>query len=354
VLITAGVGSALVAQRLLSDAVVCRVRRAGDGALRTVVVGSAPVARELLRTRALDDPATFSLLGYVDVAPRPEADALGDLAELVQVIDSHRVDTLVLSGDCDGEVCEAVLNVADAAGCHVLVAPHWTQAGNIEPTLIWQRGTPLFALTRPGLRGQQLILKRAFDLAAASVALVVLAPVLLVIAIAVRLSSPGPILFSQTRVGLGGRHFRIYKFRSMMADAESRRAELLSQSMYADERLFKIRDDPRTTTLGRFLRRTSLDELPQLWNVVRGDMSLVGPRPPVPDEVSLYNEHHYSRFSMKPGITGPWQVNGRNTITDFEHVVRIEKEYMRQWTFWKDLEILLKTVFVVLRMEGAH
>jgi lipopolysaccharide/colanic/teichoic acid biosynthesis glycosyltransferase len=124
--------------------------------------------------------------------------------------------------------------------------------------------------------------------------------------------------------------------------------------MYGDLRLFKVKNDPRVTRIGGFLRRTSLDELPQLWNVLRGDMSLVGPRPPLPCEVELYEEHHYTRFDMRPGITGPWQVSGRNRITDFDAVLQLEFGYLRQWSIWKDFGILLRTVPEVLKMKGAH
>ena len=140
----------------------------------------------------------------------------------------------------------------------------------------------------------------------------------------------------------------------MVHDAEARRDGLEQDSLYNDQRLFKLKNDPRVTRIGLFLRRTSLDELPQLWNVLTGDMSLVGPRPPLPAEVDLYEEHHYTRFDVKPGMTGPWQVNGRNLITDFEEIIRLETEYIRGWTIWKDLGLLLRTVPVVLFMRGAH
>jgi lipopolysaccharide/colanic/teichoic acid biosynthesis glycosyltransferase len=170
----------------------------------------------------------------------------------------------------------------------------------------------------------------------------------------VKLSSPGPIFFRQRRVGRAGKAFWIYKFRSMQRDAERQRAELQSRNVYEDVRLFKIRDDPRVTAVGAFLRRSSLDELPQLWNVLRGEMSLVGPRPPVLSEVALYEEHEYSRFEMRPGMTGPWQVNGRNRITSFAEVIRLETDYMRNWSMWKDCSILFRTLPAVFKMDGAH
>ena len=145
----------------------------------------------------------------------------------------------------------------------------------------------------------------------------------------------------------------MYKFRSMVQNAEELKARLAAQSIYADARLFKVRNDPRVTRLGRFLRRSSIDELPQLWNVLRGEMSMVGPRPPLASEVETYEEHNYTRFDMKPGITGPWQVSGRNRITSFDEIVALETEYLTDWSLLKDFTILMKTVPTVLSMNGA-
>jgi lipopolysaccharide/colanic/teichoic acid biosynthesis glycosyltransferase len=204
------------------------------------------------------------------------------------------------------------------------------------------------------LKGWQFAVKRGVDIIGATIGLLVLSPVLTVLSILVWLQSRGPVFFTQERVGQGGSRFRIIKFRTMVDGAEKRRDELLSRSVYHDARLFKMRDDPRMTWVGRWLRRTSLDELPQLINVLRGDMSLVGPRPPLPSEVALYEEHHYARFDVKPGITGPWQVAGRNDITDFEHVIRLETEYIRHWSIGRDVIMLLRTVPALLNMRGAH
>jgi exopolysaccharide biosynthesis polyprenyl glycosylphosphotransferase len=261
---------------------------------------------------------------------------------------------VIFTGHIDEHLFSELLVIADAAGCNVYtLARPATITGHV-PQLVWLRGVPLVQLTRPGAQGQQLVVKRAVDLAVAAAGLVVLAPLLAVVACAVRLSSPGPVIFRQRRVGAGGRLFDILKFRSMVDGADAQRGELTAQSIYEDGRLFKLPLDPRVTGVGRFIRRTSLDELPQLWNVLRGEMSLVGPRPPLPSEVALYEEHHYSRFDMKPGITGPWQVNGRNRVTDFDEVIRLETAYLRRWMIWKDFAILLRTIPVVLRMDGAH
>jgi lipopolysaccharide/colanic/teichoic acid biosynthesis glycosyltransferase len=204
------------------------------------------------------------------------------------------------------------------------------------------------------LDDSQLATKRVVDVVLGVAALVALFPLFLLVAGAVKLTSAGPVVFRQRRVGLGGKTFDILKFRSMTVDAEARQSELQGLSVYGDPRLFKVADDPRVTPIGRFLRKASLDELPQLFNVLRGEMSLVGPRPPTTEEVALYEAHHYCRFDVKPGITGPWQVGGRNKITDFEAVIRLEQDYMRNWSTAVDLKILLKTIPAVLRMDGAH
>jgi lipopolysaccharide/colanic/teichoic acid biosynthesis glycosyltransferase len=192
------------------------------------------------------------------------------------------------------------------------------------------------------------------DIIGAAVGLALLSPLFVLLIILVKLDSAGPAFFRQERIGRGGRPFRIVKFRTMVIDAERKRDELLALSLYKDGRLFKIPDDPRVTRIGGWLRRTSLDELPQLFNVLLGEMSLVGPRPPVPSEVALYEARHYDRFDVKPGLSGPWQVNGRNRITDFEEILRLERAYIRQWSLLSDFGILLRTIPAVLRVREAH
>lgn len=195
--------------------------------------------------------------------------------------------------------------------------------------------------------------KRLIDVTGSLVGMVLLSPLLLGIALAVKLTSPGPVIFSQVRVGRYGRHFRFYKFRSMYIDAEARKAELLSQNESKDGVIFKMKDDPRITRVGRFLRRTSLDELPQLWNVFIGDMSLVGPRPPVPSEVAEYTLEDRKRLDVIPGITCLWQIKGRSEIP-FNEQVRLDKEYILAPGFWKDVKILLKTIPAIIGGKGAY
>jgi len=197
------------------------------------------------------------------------------------------------------------------------------------------------------------VVKRAIDIVGSAVGMVLLSPVYLAIAVAVKATSPGPVFFSQVRVGRYGRHFRFYKFRSMRQDAEALKKDLLAKNESKDGVIFKMKDDPRITKVGRFLRRTSLDELPQLWNVFIGDMSLVGPRPPVPKEVQEYTLEDRKRLDVIPGITCLWQIKGRSEIP-FHEQVRLDKEYIRSSGIWNDIVILLKTIPAIIGGKGAY
>ena len=197
------------------------------------------------------------------------------------------------------------------------------------------------------------VVKRALDIVVSALGMILLAPVFLAIAIAVKLSSPGPVFFSQVRVGRYGRHFNFYKFRSMRQDAEALKDGLKGRNESKDGVIFKMKDDPRITKVGRFLRRTSLDELPQLWNVFIGDMSLVGPRPPVPSEVQEYTLEDRKRLDVIPGITCLWQIKGRSEIP-FHEQVRLDKEYILAPGIWKDVVILLKTIPAIIGGKGAY
>lgn len=196
-----------------------------------------------------------------------------------------------------------------------------------------------------------VIAKRFIDIIGSIIGLLICGLVSIVLVPVIR-KDGGPAIFSQTRIGKNGRHFTFYKFRSMCVDAEKKKQELLAQNTMQGG-MFKVDDDPRITKIGRFIRKTSLDELPQFWNVLMGDMSLVGTRPPTVDEYEKYTPEQKRRLSFKPGITGLWQVSGRSTITDFNDVVKLDVAYIDDWTIWKDIEILLKTVKVVFMREGA-
>lgn len=199
---------------------------------------------------------------------------------------------------------------------------------------------------------KQLVLKRIMDICGSVIGLIITAVVAVFLAPILYIESPGPIFFKQKRVGKNGRYFYIYKFRSMYKDAEERKKELMDQNEM-NGLMFKMTDDPRITKVGKFIRKTSIDELPQFWNVLKGDMSLVGTRPPTVDEFKHYETYHKRRLSTKPGITGLWQVSGRSNIDNFEEVVKLDLEYIDNWSVWQDIKILCKTVMVVFKRGGA-
>ena len=211
----------------------------------------------------------------------------------------------------------------------------------------------------------QVLAKRALDILGGLVGCILTGLICIFVAPTIYISSPGPIFFSQVRIGQNGKPFKMYKFRSMYMDAEERKAELMAQNKMSDSRMFKLDFDPRVignkilpdgrhkTGVGEFIRKTSLDEFPQFWNVLKGDMSLVGTRPILQDELEQYELHHRARIAIKPGITGMWQVSGRSDITDFEEVVRLDTEYISNWNFGLDIKILLQTVKTVLKREGS-
>lgn len=212
---------------------------------------------------------------------------------------------------------------------------------------------------------KQLMLKRLMDIAGGLVGCILTGIICVFVGPAIYIASPGPIFFAQERVGKNGKKFKMYKFRSMYMDAEERKAELMKDNKLGDGKMFKLDFDPRVignkilpdgthkTGIGDFIRRTSLDEFPQFFNVLKGDMSIIGTRPPLISETSLYELHHRARLAIKPGITGMWQVSGRSDITDFEEVVRLDKEYIENWNIGMDIKILFKTVLVVFRKEGS-
>jgi exopolysaccharide biosynthesis polyprenyl glycosylphosphotransferase len=212
---------------------------------------------------------------------------------------------------------------------------------------------PTFISQTVELDPDQMIFKRIFDVCGSLIGMVALIFVYPFLALLIKLTSPGPVFFRQVRVGKNGKRFVIYKFRSMTVDAEDKKHELTDENE-CNGAIFKIKDDPRITPIGRIIRKFSLDELPQFINVLRGEMSLVGTRPPTPDEVSQYERWHHRRISIKPGITGMWQASGRNAIKDFNDIVRLDLQYIDSWSIWLDINILFKTFFIVFRRNLAY
>jgi exopolysaccharide biosynthesis polyprenyl glycosylphosphotransferase len=213
---------------------------------------------------------------------------------------------------------------------------------------------PVLTFNTVTLNPFQKTAKRTMDIAGALIGILITTISAIFIVPAIKLDSPGPVIFKQKRVGRNGRVFNLYKFRTMCVDAEAKKEELHARNQYKNGLMFKIKEDPRITQVGSFLRKTSLDELPQFFNVLRGDMSLVGTRPPTLEEFSQYELEHIRRMSIKPGVTGAWQVSGRSAVTDFDEVVALDVWYIDNWSIWLDICILLKTVGQITKMDAAY
>jgi exopolysaccharide biosynthesis polyprenyl glycosylphosphotransferase len=332
----------LLAGRNLARRHLIKQRRAGRAVHRVVAVGDE-AAVEHLRAQLLRAPnAGYSVVGGIggDVDVRSAVrDADGDAVAVTPSRDVSTQRLREISWELEGTGVELVLvpSLTDVAGPRITVNP--------------VGGLSLLHVNAPEFLGWRRIVKHSLDRALAVAGLLVLSPVLLVVALLVRFTSDGPALFRQRRSGEHEREFRVYKFRTMYADAEERRRGL-DDANETDGRLFKIRQDPRVTPIGRFLRRTSIDELPQLINVVRGEMSLVGPRP-LPIENGAFEGHERRRLLVRPGITGLWQVSGRSDLS-WEDSVRLDLYYVENWSITLDLMILARTLAVVVRGSGAY
>jgi exopolysaccharide biosynthesis polyprenyl glycosylphosphotransferase len=279
---------------------------------------------------------------------------VGSLSTVTQAMQEVRADTLAVAASpgINGEALRRLSYELEGTGVDLLVAPALTNVAGTRISIRPVAGLPLLHVDEPELTGARKLVKTGFDVSTALILTVLLLPLLLGISLVVGATSRGPVLFKQIRVGRDGDLFCVWKFRTMNHDAEARRAQLEKFNEH-DGVLFKIRDDPRITTVGRFLRKYSLDELPQLVNVLRGDMSLVGPRPPLPSEVEQYEGHAHRRLLVKPGITGLWQVSGRSNLS-WEDTVRLDLQYVENWSLGLDLMVLAKTVLTVIRGSGAY
>jgi len=295
----------------------------------------------------------YRVAGYVATEADGDGAFLGTIDTLPVVIDAHDAEAVVVCADLPASRINDLIEQCLHSGCQVLFPARAVRVYGLRPTLVWHHDQPFFELGSPVLKARALISKRIVDVVVSTIMLVLLSPLLLAIAIAIRLDSPGSPIFFQNRAGLGGKRFRMIKFRTMREGADAAKQDLAHLNHTGDTRLFKIRDDPRTTRFGRMLRRWSLDELPQFVNVLIGEMSLIGPRPFFESDFQDYDDHHFRRLDAKPGITGLWQVSGRSELVDFEDVVFLDRQYIEQWSFWLDISILFRTIPAVLRRTGA-
>jgi exopolysaccharide biosynthesis polyprenyl glycosylphosphotransferase len=326
---------------------------------RAVIVGSGVVAGQLVEKFRTNEQYGIIPIGLVDDAPHeigtPDLPRLGSLSDLDQVIREYSVDRVVIAFSRAGH--EELLHCIRACRDHgvaVDVVPRLFEFLDGVRALDQVGGLPLLSIGAPQLARSSRIAKRFLDILSSGLLILLLLPLIAVIAVAIKLESRGPVLFRQPRVGQGHRFFGMLKFRSMYRDAEDRKGEVLYMNENGDGVMFKIRNDPRVTRVGRVLRRLSLDELPQLFNVLTGDMSLVGPRPLIPSETDALNgDWQARRLDLRPGMTGPWQIQGRSE-TPFQEMIRLDYQYVAGWSLARDVEILLATVPAVLAGRGAY
>jgi exopolysaccharide biosynthesis polyprenyl glycosylphosphotransferase len=336
-----------------------RLRSQGACMQRVVAVGHAPAVADLVATLRREKYNGLNVVGAClagrsmlhEIDGVPVFGGLGNVSRAVHQLEADTVAVLACP-EMSGIRLRELAWELEATGTDLCVAPALIDVAGPRTTIRPVAGLPLLQLDHPELAGGKQMIKTGFDRVAAGLALVLLAPVFVAIAVAIRLDDRGPVFFRQTRVGRDGQTFRLFKFRTMVVDAEQRKRELEALNEGAGV-LFKMRRDPRVTKVGAGLRRWSLDELPQLFNVLKGDMSLVGPRPALPPEVARYGDHMRRRLAVKPGITGLWQVSGRSGLS-WEEAFRLDLRYVDNWSIMLDLQILWKTLSAVRGGAGAY
>ncbi|MFN3485446.1 MAG: sugar transferase [Planctomycetota bacterium] len=345
--------------RMAAVSVAHHQRKRGYDRVYVLVAGTGKAARRHVDRLRAHPEWGVEVRGVLSEGPRLALDAVagvpvrGTLADLPDLLRREVVDEVhfAVSRRTLERLDEAV-RACDEMGITIRVVLGLFDRLNSRPALESLEGTPLLTLSSTPRDAAALLVKRIFDVVVSAVALVAASPIMLAAALAIKITSPdGPVIFRQKRSGMNGRVFTLYKFRTMVPNAEALKAALESKNEM-DGPVFKIRNDPRVTRVGRILRKLSIDELPQLWNVLRGDMSIVGPRPPIPAEVERYERWQRRRLSMRPGITCIWQVSGRNAI-DFKRWMEMDLEYIDNWSLALDFKILLKTIPAVLSSRGA-
>ncbi len=332
----------------------------GIGREHLLVVGGTGLGRQVMDGIVAQPFLGYALVGYLeDETPPPNGRPivhfrhLGPIRSLETFVHSGTIDQVIIALPFwEHHRLPELVEICRAADVDFRVAPDLYELSFDRVDVGNLSGIPLIGVKELSLKGWNLVMKRIMDVLIVALIAPAVLPLTALIALAIRRDSPGPAIFKQQRIGRDGRIFTVYKFRTMYLDAEARKADLAALNE-ADGPIFKIADDPRITRIGRFLRRTSLDELPQFWNVVRGDLSLVGPRPPTPEEVAQYEEWHKRRLQVTPGMTGLWQVLGRSD-TSFDEMIRLDIYYAENWTPGMDLRILLQTIPAVLSGRGAY
>ena len=349
----------LLFERFCIRRTVGRLRERGRLCHRAVVVGPAANVSDLLRILRRESWTGYGIVGVC--IPEDFRDSwshdvpiLGVIGDLADVVRRENADTVVVTGGSYHSAADLrrVSWELEGADVDLLVAPTLTEVAGPRVRMRHVAGLPLVHVAEPPISKARGPVKRVFDVIGGSLLILACSPLLIALALAIRLHDGGPAFYRQTRVGVMGRHFSMVKFRSMIPDADSVRPDLAAHND-VDGVLFKMKEDPRVTPIGRFLRKHSLDELPQLFNVVRGEMSLVGPRPALPEEVAGYEADVRRRLLVQPGLTGLWQVSGRSDLS-WEEAIRLDLYYVDNWSMMTDLVILAKTAGAVVRPQGAY
>ena len=336
-----------------------RMRKRGYGVQRVLIVGAGETGRMIMRNTAAQPELGYQVVGFVDDKPERgnknlgRFRGLGSTDQIEEIIKEQAVDVVFIALPwLYHRKILGIIGQCERLKVPVRIVPDLFQMSLSQVDIDDLNGIPLIGTKPVSLKGWNLALKRALDVLVSSLALLLFSPLLLIIAALIKLDSPGPAIFKQTRIGRGGRKFTVFKFRTMRVGAEQE-VESLRSLNDAVGALFKIREDPRCTKLGRFLRRRSLDELPQLYNVLRGEMSMVGPRPQLVGEVEQYQSWHKKRLETWPGMTGLWQVSGRSDLS-FDDMVLLDIYYVENWSLLLDLRIALRTIPTIMLGIGAY
>ena len=336
-----------------------RQRSSGLNMLSVVAVGHEPAVAGLIFELRRERYHGLTVVGACVAQPSGCSEVAGvpvcgGLDDVTAAVDKYGADTVAVLAcpEMDGIRLRSLAWELEKTGTDLCVSPALLDVAGPRTTIRPTAGLTLLHVDHPQLTGLRLVIKDLFDRCVAAAGLILVFPLMALLGVTIWLHDRGPVLFTQVRVGKDGRMFRIYKFRTMVVDAEARKEQLLT-SNDSDGALFKLRNDPRVTAVGAHLRRWSIDELPQLLNVLRGDMSLVGPRPALPDEAAKYADHVRRRLVVKPGLTGLWQVNGRSDLT-WDESVRLDLRYVENWSFALDLQIMWKTISALIRRSGAY
>jgi exopolysaccharide biosynthesis polyprenyl glycosylphosphotransferase len=320
-----------------------------------LIIGASHIGNVVRRQITHNNHLGRFFKGFLEISEGSSGECsdflVGNLSQVDRLVRQHFIDEIIIAERCSTAAVIELVETARELDVEVLVIPGFYEELTPEAPIEYLGNFPVVALHRRNAKVVAHLFKRIWDFAVSAMLLVALLPTLLVVALSIKLDSPGPILYTSDRVGKKGRIFPCYKFRTMVANAEQLKQTLAAQNE-RDGILFKMKNDPRITRVGRVLRKFSLDELPQLLNVLRGDMSLVGPRPPIASEVQRYEVQHFRRLEVLPGLTGLWQVRARQDPS-FERYVGLDLAYVENWSFWLDLKILVRTAEVVLRGTGA-